>query len=300
MRNSALDEVLEREVYQQPALMPPSPWLGRARPGKPKLTVASGESGLPTGNPLGAERLRQGLALAAADASRRPVDKGDTARGTKTTRVWNGAPPEVGGGLGGQSQRRDERPQRASGARQRKMIAARAQRAGAPLTQSIPQRKGAAAARLGAPRSQGSVRSSCRSARGQRGQSRRPLPAACAPAAGNPSPARRATASRYSCAWPDSASGSGGQRRLVPPKRLRARHDAASRRQSTRAISGNSPASRTEITSTSASAAACTASGKTASVRSLIFQDLWQMPPWPTNCPTRSHNSVVQCRVKGS
>ena len=45
MRNSAFDEVLEREVYQQPALMPPSPWLGRAQPAKPKLTVANGEPG---------------------------------------------------------------------------------------------------------------------------------------------------------------------------------------------------------------------------------------------------------------
>ena len=34
MRNSALDEVLEREVYPQPALMPPSPWLGRTQPGE--------------------------------------------------------------------------------------------------------------------------------------------------------------------------------------------------------------------------------------------------------------------------
>ena len=94
MRNSAFDEVLEREVYQQPALMPPSPWLGRAQPGKPKLTVVASNPA-PTGNALGAGRLRQGLALAAADTNRRRVDRGDSARAARTSRVWNGALPEV-------------------------------------------------------------------------------------------------------------------------------------------------------------------------------------------------------------
>ena len=75
MRNSAFDEVLEREVYQQPALMPLSPWLGRAQPPKPKLTVVQRRIRLPTRNPLDAGRLRQGLALAAADANRRRVDQ---------------------------------------------------------------------------------------------------------------------------------------------------------------------------------------------------------------------------------
>ncbi len=42
--NAAFDGVLEREVYSQPALMPPSPWLGRARPGKPNLSVFNGQS----------------------------------------------------------------------------------------------------------------------------------------------------------------------------------------------------------------------------------------------------------------
>jgi uncharacterized lipoprotein YddW (UPF0748 family) len=45
MHTSALDEVLEREVYSQPALMPPAPWLGRAQPGEPKLTAASRDPG---------------------------------------------------------------------------------------------------------------------------------------------------------------------------------------------------------------------------------------------------------------
>jgi len=45
MRNNALDEALQREVYQQPALMPASPWLGRSQPGKPKLTVLQSAAG---------------------------------------------------------------------------------------------------------------------------------------------------------------------------------------------------------------------------------------------------------------
>ena len=40
MRNTAFDEVLEREVYQQPALMPPSPWLGEAHLKRPKLSAS--------------------------------------------------------------------------------------------------------------------------------------------------------------------------------------------------------------------------------------------------------------------
>jgi uncharacterized lipoprotein YddW (UPF0748 family) len=42
MRNGAFDEVLVKDVYQHAALMPPSPWLDRAQPVKPKLTVAAG------------------------------------------------------------------------------------------------------------------------------------------------------------------------------------------------------------------------------------------------------------------
>jgi uncharacterized lipoprotein YddW (UPF0748 family) len=45
MRNTSLDEVLEREVYQHPALMPLSPWLGHAQPSKPKVTVATTNPG---------------------------------------------------------------------------------------------------------------------------------------------------------------------------------------------------------------------------------------------------------------
>ena len=119
MRNSAFDEVLEREVYQQPALMPPSPWLGRAQPGKPKLTVANGASGSPleirwapsgSGKPwlwllqtrTGGEWTKEILPA------------------TRTSRVWNGSAAGGRGGFSGQPQWRAERSRRASGDRQQK------------------------------------------------------------------------------------------------------------------------------------------------------------------------------------
>src|ERR1035437_4798300 len=45
MRNSTFDGGLEREANQHTALIPPSPWLGRTRPSKPKVTVATVKSG---------------------------------------------------------------------------------------------------------------------------------------------------------------------------------------------------------------------------------------------------------------
>jgi uncharacterized lipoprotein YddW (UPF0748 family) len=45
MRNRALDDALEREVYQQPALIPASPWLGGSAPGKPRLMLPRGVTG---------------------------------------------------------------------------------------------------------------------------------------------------------------------------------------------------------------------------------------------------------------
>ncbi|MGO8931348.1 MAG: glycoside hydrolase family 10 protein [Limisphaerales bacterium] len=94
MHNSALDEVLTQEVYQQPALMPPSPWLGRARPTKPKLTIAAGNHG---------SKLE--ICWAPSDLGKASLWLVQTRSGgewkeeilpaAKTTRVWNGAPPEV-------------------------------------------------------------------------------------------------------------------------------------------------------------------------------------------------------------
>ncbi len=46
-RNPIFEQALEREVYQQQALMPPTPWLSRSRPGKPKLAA-----GATAGSPL--------------------------------------------------------------------------------------------------------------------------------------------------------------------------------------------------------------------------------------------------------
>ena len=94
MRNSAFDEVLERRVYQQPALMPLSPWLGRTQPGKPKLTVAKGGAG---------SRLEIRWAPGGSDKAwlwlLQTRTGGEWTKeilpATKTTRVWNGAQPEV-------------------------------------------------------------------------------------------------------------------------------------------------------------------------------------------------------------
>jgi len=43
MSNGSLADALEREVYVQPALVPPSLWLGSARPGKPQLAAVLGK-----------------------------------------------------------------------------------------------------------------------------------------------------------------------------------------------------------------------------------------------------------------
>jgi hypothetical protein len=39
MKNAALNEALLRDAYQQPALIPASPWLDASPPDRPKLTV---------------------------------------------------------------------------------------------------------------------------------------------------------------------------------------------------------------------------------------------------------------------
>jgi uncharacterized lipoprotein YddW (UPF0748 family) len=94
MRNSTLDEVLAREVYHQPALMPASPWLGGARPGKPKLTAFKGETG-----------SRLTLSWAPGSAGKAWLWLLQTRTGgqwtaevlpaVKTSRAWTGAPPDV-------------------------------------------------------------------------------------------------------------------------------------------------------------------------------------------------------------
>ena len=94
LHNGALEEVLKREVYQQPALMPPSPWLGGTQPGKPSLMVSNGGSGsrleirwAPSGssNPwLWLLQTRKGGRWT-----------GEILPATRTTRVWNSVPPEV-------------------------------------------------------------------------------------------------------------------------------------------------------------------------------------------------------------
>jgi uncharacterized lipoprotein YddW (UPF0748 family) len=94
MRNTAFDEVLARELYQQPALMPLSPWLGRAQPGKPKLTVTKAEAGsqlemrwTPGGSGKAWLWLLQTRTGGAWTREILPA--------TRTSRVWIGALPEV-------------------------------------------------------------------------------------------------------------------------------------------------------------------------------------------------------------
>jgi hypothetical protein len=94
MRNTAFDEVLARELYQQPALMPPSPWLGRAQPRKPKLTVAKGgpqaqlEVSWTAGDPG-----KAWLWLLQTRTSGEWTN--EILPAARTSRAWNGAHPEV-------------------------------------------------------------------------------------------------------------------------------------------------------------------------------------------------------------
>jgi uncharacterized lipoprotein YddW (UPF0748 family) len=94
MRDSAFDAVLEREVYAQPALMPPLPGLGRTQPGKPKLVVSGGGSGshleirwTPSGS------AKAWLWLLQTRSGREW--KREILPAAEAMRVWNGAPPEV-------------------------------------------------------------------------------------------------------------------------------------------------------------------------------------------------------------
>ena len=94
MRNGTLDEVLKREAYQQPALMPPSPWLGGTRPGRPNLMVSNGASGSRleirwTPSLSGKTSLWLVQTRTGGEWTEEILPAG------RTTRVWNGALPEV-------------------------------------------------------------------------------------------------------------------------------------------------------------------------------------------------------------
>ena len=94
MRNPAFDEVLERELYQQSALMPPAPWLGRTQPGKPKLTVAKGAPGAQldlrwTSGGSGKAWLWLLQTRTAGQWTREILPA------NKISRVWNGRSPDV-------------------------------------------------------------------------------------------------------------------------------------------------------------------------------------------------------------
>lgn len=94
MRNNMFDEVLEREVYQQPALVPLSPWLGRTRPSKPKVTAAPAMAG----SPLEIRWAPDGSGkscLWVVQARTHGEWKVEILPAARSTCLWKGAPPEI-------------------------------------------------------------------------------------------------------------------------------------------------------------------------------------------------------------
>ncbi len=94
MRNSEFDELLEREVYQQPALVPPSPWLGHAQPKRPKLTVTR----ISAASELKVTWAADGLGKTWLWLVQKRANGNWTQEvlpAATTSRVWNGAWPEV-------------------------------------------------------------------------------------------------------------------------------------------------------------------------------------------------------------
>ena len=94
MRNSNLDEVLQRQVYEQPALIPRTPWLGRTRPERPKLSAAGEAAGSHlelTWKPGGL--VKPWLWLLQSRTGGQWTD--ELLPADRTSRVWNGKQPEV-------------------------------------------------------------------------------------------------------------------------------------------------------------------------------------------------------------
>jgi uncharacterized lipoprotein YddW (UPF0748 family) len=90
MRNNDLDATLAREVCNQPALIPASPWLGGARHSKPQLTANGGQGGVswaPAAGEVAWLWLLQTRTGGEWAAEILPANK--------TSRVWNGAQPDV-------------------------------------------------------------------------------------------------------------------------------------------------------------------------------------------------------------
>jgi uncharacterized lipoprotein YddW (UPF0748 family) len=94
IRNSAFAEVLERQVYQQPVLVPPTSWLGTVQPPKPTLTISNGEAGSQLGirwTSGGPERPWLWL-LQTRNAGEWRTE---ILPSTRTSCTRNGTPPEV-------------------------------------------------------------------------------------------------------------------------------------------------------------------------------------------------------------
>ncbi len=94
MRNSSFDEILERQLYQQPALMPLSPWLAGVQPGKPKLTQVAKPSGSRAEITWSASG--QGKVWLWVLQTRTGGEwTTEILPGMQTSRAWNGAPPQA-------------------------------------------------------------------------------------------------------------------------------------------------------------------------------------------------------------
>ncbi len=94
MRNSALDEALKQEPYALPALVPPSPWLGKARPGKPNLVAGGGgntEDPTFSWTPSGLEKPWLWLVQIRGGG----VWTTQILPAARTSRSWRGEAPEV-------------------------------------------------------------------------------------------------------------------------------------------------------------------------------------------------------------
>ncbi len=93
LRNQALDDALQLQVYSQPALMPASPWLGNGRPVKPALTVAEASQSKLRVTWTSASATNPWLWLVQARNGREW--RTEILAGEKMSATWTGDLPEV-------------------------------------------------------------------------------------------------------------------------------------------------------------------------------------------------------------
>ena len=94
MRNSSFDDLLQGEVYQQPALVPPTPWVSHLHPAKPKVKVSGGQSGAALEvrwSPSGSQKVWLWLLQTRTGGKWRT----EVLPAQKTSRAWTGGLPEA-------------------------------------------------------------------------------------------------------------------------------------------------------------------------------------------------------------